>query len=162
MVGEGRCLATVANFPAGDAEPLIGDGASCESAPSIAIDVDPPVVAGDNTLGTALFTFTTGITVPGSLGVILEGLGYGGQGGAPGDSPGGGGGGGYSGGGGGAEADKDRGCLSGGGGGGSSYAMASTETCSIAPTSSTISPTSNSNPNGWEGFVRIGVDLGGC
>jgi hypothetical protein len=47
-------------------------------------------------------------------------------------------------------------CKSGGGGGDLSYAMASTESCSLAPTSMP------SNPNGWEGFVQIGVNLGGC
>jgi len=84
---------------------------------------------------------------------------HGGEGGSPGDgpSPGGGGGGGLAGGGGGAEGKMDgTDCMSGGGGGGSSLAIASTESCSIAPTSMP------SNPNGLSGFVQIGIDFGGC
>jgi hypothetical protein len=85
----------------------------------------------------------------------------GGHGGAPGDgpAPGAGGGGGLAGGGGGAEAVDSfnvANCPSGGGGGGSSLAIASTESCKIAPGSM---PT---NPNGNSGFVQIGIDLGGC
>jgi hypothetical protein len=82
----------------------------------------------------------------------------GGHGGAPGDgpAPGGGGGGGLAGGGGGGEATRDTGCWAGSGGGGSSLAIASTESCKIAPGSM---PT---NPNGNSGFVQIGIDLGGC
>jgi hypothetical protein len=35
--------------------------------------VDPPVVGGDNTLGTALFTFNTGATAPSALGIQWSG-----------------------------------------------------------------------------------------
>jgi hypothetical protein len=87
-------------------------------------------------------------------GVILDDMGYGGQGGAPGDGPSPGGGGALAAGGGGVQGKYDIGCTA--GGGGSSYAQASTETCSLAPTSLP------NNPNGWEGFVQIGVDLGAC
>jgi hypothetical protein len=82
----------------------------------------------------------------------------GGRGGAPGDgpAPGGGGGGGLAGGGGGGEATNDTGCNAGAGGGGSSLAIASTKSCSIAPTSQPA------NPNAISGFVQIGIDLGGC
>ncbi len=76
------------------------------------------------------------------------------------DAGGGGGGGGYGGGGGGAgntdgvSATTD--CITGGGGGGASLAVASTVTCSAAPTSKPA------NPNGSQGFARIVFDLGGC
>jgi hypothetical protein len=46
--------------------------------------------------------------------------------------------------------------VPGSGGGGSNLAMASSKSCSLAPTSR---PT---NPNGSSGFVQIAVDLGGC
>lgn len=39
----------------------------------LAIDVDPPVVGGDNTLGTALFTFATGAIAPSSLVIQWDG-----------------------------------------------------------------------------------------
>jgi len=86
--------------------------------------------------------------------------GHGGAGGVPDsiepDAPGGAGGGGLAGGGGGTEAYNESNCDSGGGGGGSSLAKASTRSCKIAPT------TKPPNPGGSTGYVRIGIDLGGC
>jgi hypothetical protein len=73
------------------------------------------------------------------------------------------GGGGWGGGGGGAgnvdpnnDSSDNTECVTGGGGGGASLAVASTATCSAAPTSA---PT---NPNGSQGFAQIVFDLGGC
>jgi hypothetical protein len=78
------------------------------------------------------------------------------------DAGGGGGGGGWGGGAGGAgNVDPDNSgdntqCFTGGGGGGASLAVASTATCSAAPTSAPA------NPNGSQGYARIVFDLGGC
>jgi hypothetical protein len=86
-----------------------------------------------------------------------------GQGGDGQDDAGGGGGGGGWGGGGGGDGNVDPNnsvdntqCITGGGGGGASLAVASTATCSEAPTSK------YANPNGSQGFARIVFDLGGC